>query len=169
MNIDRATSRVANEWALQWFHETSSRGLEFQKSLVPKILKHAIWQLVLPSYTEMEVSHNVVRNISQGWQHIKCHSTNDQRARNVVIPMVLGSNTISARQTSLVTGIHRRNMQSRLVRRIALEARTDMALWTVCGRTKRINALAPQLTKLVAEYWTDNTRISPNRKDVVKK
>ena len=81
MNIDRATSRVANEWALRWFHETSSRGLEFQKSLVPKNLKHAIWQPVFPSYTEMEVSHNAVRNISQGWQHIKgCHSTNDQRA-----------------------------------------------------------------------------------------
>ena len=144
--------------------------MEFQKSLVPKILKHAIWQPVLPSYTEMQVSHNAVRNISQGWQHIKgCHSTDDQRARNVVIPMVFGSNSTSARKTSLVTGIHRRNMQSGVLRRIALEARTDMAVWALCGRTKRINALAPQITKLVAEYWTDNTRISPNRKDVVKK
>ena len=60
-------------------------------------------------------------------------------------------------------------MKSGLVRRIALDARTDMALWTVCGRIKRVDALAPDVTKLVADYWTGNTLISPNRKDVVRK
>ena len=170
VNIDRASSRAANDFAFRWFDETSSRGLDFQKALIPKILKHTIWQRVLPSYAKMEVAYNAIENLSRGWQHIKgCHSKDDQCARNVIIPMVLGSNIVSARQTSIVTGIHRRNMKSGLMRRIALDARTDMALWAVCGRTKRVDALAPDVTNLVADYWTGNTRISPNRKDVVRK
>lgn len=118
----------------------------------------------------MEVAYNAVGNLSRGWQQIKgYHSTDDQRARNVIIPMVLGSNIVSARQTSLITGIHQRNVKSGLVRRVALEARTDLALWSICGRTKRVDALAPHVTKLVVEYWTGNTCISPNRKDVIRK
>ena len=31
-NIDRATSRAADEWAVRWFHETSSKELQFQKN-----------------------------------------------------------------------------------------------------------------------------------------
>ena len=42
VTIDQATSRAATEWALRWFHETSSRGVEFQKALIPKFLKHPI-------------------------------------------------------------------------------------------------------------------------------
>ena len=82
--------------------------------------------------------------------------------------MILGSSIKSARQTSLLTGIARRNIKSGLVRRIALESRTDL-VWAVSSCTKRVDALAPGATKLVEEFWTGNTRISPNRKDVVKK
>jgi len=83
--------------------------------------------------------------------------------------MVLGSNIVSTRQNSLVTGINRRNMKSGLVRRIALEARINLVLWEICGQTKRVDALAPHITQLVENYWTANTRISPNKKDVVRK
>ena len=50
-----------------------------------------------------------------------------------------------------------------------MEARIDSALWAVCKRTRRVNALAPDVTQLVADYWTGNTCISPNRKDVIRK
>ena len=118
----------------------------------------------------MEVAHNAVGNLSRGWQQVKgCHSRDHQCTQNVIIPMVLGSNIVSARQISLVIGIHRRNVKSGLVRRIALEGRTDLAIWAICGRSRRANALASHVTKLVAEFWTGNTRISSNRKDVVRK
>ena len=144
--------------------------MEFQKALVPKILKHPCWQPILPSYAEMEVAYDAIGNLSRRWQQVKgCHSTDDQRTRNVIIPMVLGSNIVSARQTSLVIGIHRRNVKSGLVRRINLEARTDLAIWAVSGRSRRVNTLASHVIKVVLEYWTCNTRINPNRKDVVRK
>lgn len=170
INIQRSSTRAAEEWAVRWFHETSGRGLEYQKALVPKILKHNIWRSVLPSYVEMEVAHTTVANISHGWQYIKgCHSKDQQRARNVIIPMLLSSSGISARQTSLLTGIHRRNLKSGLVRRLALETKSDKSLWAVCGRQRRVDSLPSHVTKLVEDFWTANTRISPNRKDVARK
>ena len=66
--------------------------------------------------------------------------------------MLLGSYTTSARQTSLVTGIHQRNVKSGLVRRIALEAKTDVELWALCDRRKSVDALGLHVTKLVEEY-----------------
>ena len=38
-----------------------------KKALIPKNLKHTIWQRVLPSYTKMEVAYNAVENLSRGW------------------------------------------------------------------------------------------------------
>lgn len=170
VNIQRSSTRAAEDLALRWFDETSSRGIEYQQALLPKILKHSIWRSVLPNYSNMEAAHSAVANISQGWQYVKGgHSKDQQRARNVIIPMLLSSSGISARQTSLLTGIHRRNLKSGLVRRLALESKSDKSLWAVCGRQRRVDCLPPHVTKLVEDFWTANTRISPNRKDVARK
>ena len=64
MNMDCVTSIAANEFAIWWFHETNTRGIEFQRALVPKILKHAIWQPVLRSYAQMEAAYDALGNLS---------------------------------------------------------------------------------------------------------
>ena len=64
MNMDRVTSTAANEFAIRWFHETSTRGIEFQRALVPKILKHVVWQPMLLSYAKMEVAYDALGNLS---------------------------------------------------------------------------------------------------------
>ena len=169
INVERSTSRMAENFALQWYQETSGRGLQYQRSLIPKILKHAVWQTVFPNYSEMEHAWETVGNIARGWQQIKgCHSKDDQRARNVIIPMVASRNT-SMRQTSLLTGIHRRNFYVGIVRRLNLDARVDRSLWALCGKSKRIDATPSNVCELVVDFWCHNTRVSPNRKDVVRK
>jgi hypothetical protein len=50
-----------------------------------------------------------------------------------------------------------------------LEGRTTSALWALCGKEKRIDAIPTETYKLVTDFWTDNTRVSPNRKDVMRK
>jgi hypothetical protein len=169
INVERSTSRVAENFAIQWFQETAGRGLEYQRSLIPKILKHVVWQGVLPNYSEMENAWETVGNIARGWQQIKgCHSKDDQRARNVIIPMVASRNT-NMRQTSLLTGIHRRNFYVGIVRRLSLDARVDRTLWALCGKSKRIDATPPNVCELIVDFWCLNSRVSPNRKDVVRK
>ena len=169
INVERSMSRMAENFAIQWYQETAGRGLQYQRSLVPKILKHVIWQSVLPNYSEMEHAWETVGNIARGWQQIKgCHSKDDQRARNVIIPMVASVNT-SMRQTSLLTGIHRRNLQVGIVRRLSLDARVDRSLWALCGKSKRVDATPLNVCELIVEFWSLNSRVSPNRKDVVRK
>jgi hypothetical protein len=50
-----------------------------------------------------------------------------------------------------------------------LEARTTKALWAFCGKERRTDTIPPEVCKLVTDFWTDNSRVSPNRKDVVRK
>jgi hypothetical protein len=77
-NAERSTSRLADTLALSWFEQPSERGMEFQKLLLPKILKHPVWQGVLPNFSEMELACRTVGNIAAGWQQIKgCHSKDE--------------------------------------------------------------------------------------------
>lgn len=39
------------------------------------------------------------------------------------------------------------------------------SLW----KAKRVDSVPPHVTELVEDFWTSNTRISPNRKDVARK
>jgi hypothetical protein len=150
--------------------QSTERGLDFQKIILPKIMKHPIWRPVLSNYTEMEHAYKTVGNIAKIWQQIKgCHYKDDQRARNVIIPMVLSTSTISMRQTSLLTSIHRRNFVSGRIRRLALDTGVKNVVLALCDRAKRIDALLVEIHSLVSKFWCENTRASPIAKDIVRK
>jgi hypothetical protein len=106
VNLERSTKRVAKHFIIQWYEQTT-RGIEFQRLFLPKILKHPIWKGVMSNYTEMEHAFNAIGNIAKGWQQIKgCHWKDDQRARNVIIPMIISESTSSIHKTGLLIGIH---------------------------------------------------------------
>ncbi len=54
VNLERLNTRCVNFFAMEWFHQTSHRGLEFQQILLPKILKNPIWRGILPDFSELE-------------------------------------------------------------------------------------------------------------------
>ncbi len=61
----------------------------------------------MSNYIKMEHAFNAIGNIAKGWQQIKgCHWKDDQRARNVIIPMILSESTSSIHKTGLLIGIH---------------------------------------------------------------
>jgi hypothetical protein len=64
----------------------------------------------------------MINNVSKGWQHIKgCHSKDDERAQNVVIPMVVVDSIQNIEQTSLLIRIHCRNFKWGMERRLCPE------------------------------------------------
>jgi hypothetical protein len=65
VNLERSTNRVAKHFVIQWYEQTR-RGIEFQRLLLPKILKHPIWKGLMLSYIEMEHAFNAVGNIAKG-------------------------------------------------------------------------------------------------------
>jgi hypothetical protein len=67
VNLERSTSKVVKHFAIQWYEQTATRKIDFQRLLLLKILKHAIWKGVVLSYAEMEHVFNAVGNIAKGW------------------------------------------------------------------------------------------------------
>jgi hypothetical protein len=65
VNLERSTNRVAKHFVIQWYEQTR-RGIEFQRLLLPKILKHPIWKGLMSNYIEMEHAFSVVGNIAKG-------------------------------------------------------------------------------------------------------
>jgi hypothetical protein len=55
VNLERSTSRVAEHFAIQWYEQTTTKRIEFQRLLLLKTLKHPIWEGVMLSHTEMGV------------------------------------------------------------------------------------------------------------------
>jgi hypothetical protein len=67
VNLEKSTNRVVEHFAIQWYEQTATRGIDFQRLLLLKILKHPIWKGVVLNYVEMEHAFNAVGNIAKGW------------------------------------------------------------------------------------------------------
>jgi hypothetical protein len=112
----------------------------------------------------------MLNNLSKGWQHIKgCHSKDDQRAQNVVIPMVAIDSIQNIQQTNLLTRIHYKNFKRGMERRLCLESRMDNALWVFSDKTKRRDSLSSNVKDLVVQFWTKYICVNPNMRDVVRR
>jgi hypothetical protein len=94
VELERSTTRARKRIVGEWYVQTTLKGVEYQRMVLPKILKHLIWKGIMPNYSDMEHAFNVVNNISRGWQQIKgCHSKYKQLTRNVIIFMVFNKSS----------------------------------------------------------------------------
>jgi hypothetical protein len=46
---------------------------------------------------------------------------------------------------------------------------TNDALWALCGKSKRKDALIPEVHDVVVQLWIENNRVNLNKRDVIKK
>ncbi len=75
----------------------------------------------------------------------------------------------SVRQTSLFGGIHQRNFKQGMGKRLCLESHKDNVLWAFNGKVKRKDVLYIKVCNYAVKFWIDNTCVSPNMKDVVRR
>ncbi len=54
-------------------------------------------------------------------------------------------------------------------RRLCLESHMDNVLWAFNGKAKRKDVLYIKVCNYVVKFWIDNTCVSPNMKDVVRR
>jgi hypothetical protein len=125
--MERSTTRAAKTFAIEWCDQIASRGIEYQHMVLLKILKHPIWRTVMSNYNEMEHAFDVVNNISQRWQQIK-GSKDDQRTRNVIIPMIISESTNIIWKTNLLTCIHHWNLTFGIIKRLFFELHINNVL-----------------------------------------
>lgn len=65
--------------------------------------------------------------------------------------------------------IHRKNLSRAVKRRVNFESDLANNLWTFSGRLPRFDMkLTGEVKNLIEKFWHDNTRVSPNVRDVLK-
>ncbi len=83
--------------------------------------------------------------------------------------MILSESTSSICKTSCLTDVHYQNLTLGVVRRMSLELWIDNALWALCVKSKRKDALSPKVHDFVVQIWTKINQVNPNKIDVIKK
>lgn len=138
--------------------------------LLLKILKHPIWKYVLPKFSNFEDAHNTLNNLSKRWQFVKGnHFKDDQHVWNIIIPMVASNSIRNICHINTLTWIHWKNFKQVMKRKLSFESRMDKVIWAFYGKAKRKDVLSSEICNAIVKFWTYNTWVSPNMKDVVKR
>jgi len=83
--------------------------------------------------------------------------------------MVASNSICNTSQTSALIGVHQKNFKQRMERRLSFESQMDKAPWALCGEVKSKDVLFFEVCNAIVKFWTHNTRMNPNMKDVVKR
>jgi len=71
---------------------------------------------------------------------------------DVFIPMVASNSFINICQTNSLIGIHRRNFKRRMDRWLGFVSHMDRALWALCDRAKKKDALSLEVTMWLSSF-----------------
>ena len=149
---------------------------KFKEVAIEKVVDHPMWKNHLPSYLKdlgkLKHSQEVVDNLKGG---LTDHLTGQRSqplvmAKDIVCALATFQyNVTSCREVARVLGVDRRNIKKGIVSlRESLDHSGD-AFWRTYKRAKRADALSTALVELVTTWWTLETTVSPNRKDVTYK
>jgi hypothetical protein len=97
-NLDKSTTRLANQIAPILHKMTSTKGLDHQGVTMEKLLKQptlkkSLLNLVVYS-KQYETTFEIVDNMTRGWLDVKgCHIVDAMKARNVFTSMIVSNST----------------------------------------------------------------------------
>ena len=123
--------------------------------------------LVDPS--KVKLRHSVLSNLKEGMADhlLGVRQSKIVMAKDIVCTLASSSNMGSRRSVADVLGVDRRNLKRGMQRRLLLDTQQN-AFWLKYRSTCRSDALPVSATMVVIEWWTSETIVSPNRKDIVR-
>lgn len=172
VSVARSSNRLARKLGYQLHNLTSDLGSDYQRFVMHKLLKQPILKNAMPkcvtNHKKLLQCAHVCENISQAWSTLKyAKGCDHHRAPNVVeASVVFVDGHISARGLVSCLGLNRRTVRRGFLRRQALIAQ-EGGLWAKSDRQRRFDCLSPSSVSIIIQWWTNETRVSPNKKDVV--
>lgn len=139
------------------------------------ILKMPLLQHVLPNDVvrrEKLLQCEVVCNgLAQAWKGLKSGSGKDKAlARRVLEAAVILMDDIeSMKAAAACIGMNKCTIRRAVTRRRSLNMSSLGENWALFKRKKRCDTLSGDVTDLVVNWWTEETRVSPCKADVKKK
>jgi hypothetical protein len=127
--------------------------------------------LFLPQYyprgQDAKVQFEFLKNYQHELQVVKSVHSADMLARKAVLLDAAVSTTVtSTKELSRVLQVHPSNLRVAISRRRTVRlAGTPFAL----ARRKKRPGVPNEVKELVLKWWTEETRVSPNRKEIVQK
>ena len=144
-----------------------------RKLCMQYVLSHTLVRRDLPEYIlpvkEAMVQQEIVAGVTRALEENKTAASaiNLATKHTILTAAVSAKAGSSFRGVAKVLDIHPRNLQSAVSRRVAID--DGGFLWTLSVRKKRSDGLTEYVKAVVILWWAQNTRVSPNRKEIARK
>ena len=133
--------------------------------------KH-IQPLIREKSTATHMHTSVISALKSSLQVLKVPKCNDElfmkRGALTLIANGLGDQEVSLRRASEVLGIHPRNLYLARERLQRDGTSSQMLDLKQCQRQPRNDFLTSEIKELVVSFWTTESRVSPNKKDICR-
>ena len=170
-----AVARDASKLAYTVNDLTCGWGLDYQRAVLERLLDHPLLQPAFPESVvkrdEREQCRVVCNGIAEAWSELKYGVGRDKYvARNVIEAAVIHvADSKSTQAASKCIGMNRRTVRRAVKRRRMLNAGEEGVRWAMGDRKKRKDALSQEVIDAVELWWTEETRVSPSKKDIRRK
>lgn len=166
--VRRATQSIIRSInsALAIFPGPATKELVMQKVLCSPLVN-----VVVPESKKNLAQQEVINGLVKSLSEVKNPSLAPNLAtKHAILTAAISSGcTSSFRQKARVLGVHPRNVHRAVARRKAMESLSGKFMWTLSIRKKRLDTLSAATKAAVLLWWLGETRMSPNRKEVVRK
>ena len=141
---------------------------------VLKILGQLVLKDMVPPFlrdpTALQLGHSVLGSFKDGLQThlVGLRKAKSVLAKNIVTTFAVAPGIGSQKGVAGLLGVDRRNIKKALARRVLLDNTKD-AFWLGDQRRVRSDGLPDVVKKIITKWWEEETTISPNRKDIVRK
>ena len=158
---------------LSLFHSTTNGLADSDKKEVLRdfLEDDSMDSVLAEELKDLQARSIVVRNLRASFQLVKKSTSNDSlAAKSSCLAMAVrgsiteNANPVSARGFGKVFGVHPRNLTKAKLKREEIDCKGGK--WVLYKRVRRADAIPNSVIELVQQYWTENSRVSPNAKDV---
>ena len=174
-SFERAVALGSSHLASKVEELTSGRGVEFQRAVLERFLTSPLLRHVLPESVvrgkEYQQCRVVCNGLANAWSSLKYAKGKDHRiARNVLEAAVISLEDADCVEAALTcVGMNRRTLRRGVLRRSSLNVGIPGEVWAMTTRRKRSDALQQDVVDAVVTFWSEETRVSPSKKDVRRK
>lgn len=156
---------------LSFFHrQTKALSSASKKEVLLDFLRDKTLEDVIgEEMRDLQAKNLIIQNIRDTMQYVKLSNSNDSlAAKRSCLAMSVTSEksaNVSDRKRGKVLGVHPRNFTLAKKKREEIGSQTA-GKWVHYVRARRFDAINELVVQTVHDFWSQNTRISPNVKDV---
>ena len=170
----RISADIARDIGLYALSKLQGHSRDVHHLCIEKFLEQPLLSEIVPPLlrnpTAARVATEVLAGIKDGvTTHLKGpRKAKVVMAKDIICTFAARSSVGTGRMIQGVLGLDRRSVKKGIQRRLQLDAQKH-AFWLYPSRSRRADATTKAEQELLQQWWNNETSVSPNRKDQVRK